>query len=66
MWVAAGSVIGGPVVVGDNVVIGANSVITKDVPPNRMVYGANRLDSRKIAVEPGDSYKVLSDSEGGL
>lgn len=41
----AGCKIIGPVSVGDNAVIGANAVVTKDVPSNVTVVGANRVVS---------------------
>ena len=30
-----------PVIVGENSIIAANAVVTKDVPENSLVYGAN-------------------------
>ncbi|PMT73872.1 serine acetyltransferase [Vibrio parahaemolyticus] len=39
----SGAVIGGGIYVGENCVIGANSVITKDIPDNSVVVGANKI-----------------------
>lgn len=44
--IGAGAKIIGPVHLGDNVKVGANAVVTKDVPPNSVVVGANRIISR--------------------
>jgi len=35
----AGSVIVGPINIGDNAIIGANSVVTRDVPKNKIAFG---------------------------
>lgn len=35
----SGATVLGPITIGKGSVIGANSVITKDVPPNSLVYG---------------------------
>ena len=40
VYVGAGAVIIGSVIIGDDVVIGANSVVTKNVPSNCLVVGA--------------------------
>lgn len=37
--VFAGACVLGPITIGHDSIIGANSVITKDVPPNSLVYG---------------------------
>ncbi|MGX8703348.1 MAG: serine O-acetyltransferase [bacterium] len=37
--VFAGACVLGPVTIGENSIIGANAVVTKDVPPNCLVYG---------------------------
>lgn len=39
VWVAAGATIIGGISVGENSVIAAGSVVTKDVPPNKLVGG---------------------------
>ena len=39
VYVGAGAVILGPVIIGDNVVIGANAVVTKDIPSGSLVVG---------------------------
>lgn len=44
--IGAGAKIIGPVKVGDNVLVGANAVVTKDVPPDCTVVGANRVFKR--------------------
>lgn len=44
--IGAGAKIIGPVKVGSNVKIGANAVVTKDVPPNSTVVGANQIIKR--------------------
>ncbi|MGM9473813.1 DapH/DapD/GlmU-related protein [Pseudarthrobacter sp. YS3] len=38
-WIGDNVIILGPVEIGDGVVVAANSVVTKDVPPMRMVAG---------------------------
>lgn len=37
--VFAGACVLGPITIGHDSIIGANAVITKDVPPNSLVYG---------------------------
>ena len=37
--VFAGACVLGPITIGHDSIIGANSVITKDVPPNSLVFG---------------------------
>ena len=39
----SGAVIGGGIVIGENCSVGANSVITKDIEPNSVVVGANKI-----------------------
>lgn len=39
VWIAAGATIIGGVTVGENSVVAAGAVVTKDVPPNRLVAG---------------------------
>ncbi|MBW8733024.1 MAG: sugar O-acetyltransferase [Asticcacaulis sp.] len=39
VWIAAGATIIGGVTVGENSVVAAGSVVTRDVPPNRLVGG---------------------------
>lgn len=41
-----GAKILGPVRIGNNVTVGANAVVTKDVPDNTIVVGANRFISK--------------------
>jgi serine O-acetyltransferase len=43
VYIGAGAKILGGVRVGRGVTVGANAVVTRDVPPNRVVVGANRL-----------------------
>ena len=45
-FIGAGAKIIGPIRIGDNVRIGANTVVTKDVPSNCTVVGANRIIQR--------------------
>ena len=46
VFIGAGAKIIGPITVGDNVRIGANTVVTKDVPSDCTVVGANRIIHR--------------------
>ena len=39
VWIATGAIIVGGVTVGENSVVAAGSVVTKDVPPNKLVAG---------------------------
>lgn len=39
VWIGGGVIIMPGVTIGDNVVIGAGSVVTKDIPSNKIVYG---------------------------
>ena len=43
VYIGAGAKIIGPIKIGDNVRIGANAVVTKNVPSNCTVVGANRI-----------------------
>lgn len=43
VYIGAGAKIIGPIKIGNNVRIGANAVVTKDVPDNCTVVGANRI-----------------------
>lgn len=56
VMIGPGSVIGGPVIIGDNVVVGANSVITKDIPSNRLAFGLSQISKRQISVDPTGCY----------
>lgn len=47
VYIGAGAKIIGPVHVGNNVKIGANAVVTKDIPDNCTVIGANRIIKRQ-------------------
>lgn len=39
VWIGGGAIIMPGVKIGDNVVIGAGSVVTKDIPSNKVAYG---------------------------
>lgn len=39
VWIGAGVRVMPGVTIGDNVVIGAGSVVTKDIPSNKIAYG---------------------------
>lgn len=41
IFVGAGAKIIGSVKIGNNVIIGANAVVTKNIPDNKVVVGAN-------------------------
>ena len=43
VYIGAGAKILGPVTIGEDAIIGANAVITKDVPSQVVVVGANRI-----------------------
>ena len=43
VYIAAGAKVLGDITIGDDVVIGANAVVTKDMPANVIVVGANRI-----------------------
>lgn len=49
VFVGAGAKIIGPIHVGDNVVVGANAVVTKNVPADTTVVGANILRKRRTS-----------------
>ena len=49
VYIGAGAKIIGPIEIGDNVRIGANAVVTKDIPANCTVVGANRILQRNGA-----------------
>jgi acetyltransferase-like isoleucine patch superfamily enzyme len=42
-----------PVTVGDGAVTGAGSVVTKDIPPDSLVYGAPATVRKKLGEEAG-------------
>lgn len=46
VYIGAGAKILGPITIGDNVRIGANAVVTKNVPSNCTVVGANKILQR--------------------
>ncbi len=39
VWIGGGAILLPGVTIGDNVVIGAGSVVTKDIPSNRIAFG---------------------------
>lgn len=45
----AGAVIAGAVTVGARTVVGANAVITRNIPPDSVVYGYNQHHPRRAA-----------------
>ncbi len=47
VYIAAGAKVLGDITIGDDVIIGANAVVTKDVPDNVIVVGANKIMSKK-------------------
>ena len=47
VYIAAGAKVLGDITIGDDVIIGANAVVTKDVPPDVVVVGANRIMAKK-------------------
>jgi serine O-acetyltransferase len=61
--ISPGAVVAGPISIGNDVVVGANSVITKDIPSNRIAFGNSELSRMQIAVDPTGSYSYLSCTE---
>jgi serine O-acetyltransferase len=47
VYIGAGAKVLGKVKLGDGCIVGANAVVTKDVPANATVVGANRILIRK-------------------
>lgn len=47
VYIAAGAKVLGNITIGDDVIVGANAVVTRDVPANVVVVGANRLMAKK-------------------
>jgi serine O-acetyltransferase len=43
VYIGAGAKILGPVTLGNDVIVGANAVVTRDVPDNATVVGANKI-----------------------
>lgn len=41
--IADGAKVLGPIIIGEGSVIAAGAIVTKDVPPNSIVYGVNRF-----------------------
>jgi len=48
VWIGASVIILDGVTIGKNSVIGAGTVITKDVPPNTLIYNKNNLITKTI------------------
>ena len=44
--ISAGAKVIGGVIIGENCIIGANAVVTKNIPPNSIVVGANIVHPR--------------------
>jgi serine O-acetyltransferase len=47
VYIAAGAKVLGDISIGDDSIIGANAVVTKSVPPNVVVVGANKIIDKK-------------------
>jgi acetyltransferase-like isoleucine patch superfamily enzyme len=52
VWIATGATIIGGVTVGENSVVAAGAVVTKDVPPNRLVAGVPARVIRSLEENP--------------
>ncbi len=50
VYIGAGARVLGAIRIGNGAMIGANAVVTRDVPPNTTVVGANRLVRRQLVV----------------
>ena len=46
--ISAGAKIIGDIIIGENCIIGANAVVTKSIPDNSIVVGANKIISQNI------------------
>ena len=66
VYIAAGAKVLGGICIGDDVIIGANAVVTRDVPTNAIVVGANRILAKKseywVATEQTDP-QMMAGSE---
>ncbi len=58
VWICSGCIVCAGVSIGDNVVIGAGSVVTNDIPPNVLAYGAPCKVVRKLSE---NDYEKLPD-----
>ena len=47
VYIAAGAKVLGDITIGDDCIIGANAVVTKNIPPNVIVVGANKIIAKK-------------------
>jgi len=63
VYIGAGAVILGKIVVGNNSVIGANAVVTKDVPDNAVVVG---IPAKIINYNGSSDFINISDNENLL
>lgn len=59
VWICAGSVIAGPLIIGNNVIIGANATVTKDIPSGKIVINRNKVLSKKIILSPEGSFETI-------
>lgn len=46
--IADGAKVLGPIVIGEDSVIGAGAIVTKDIPPNSVVYGVNQYKPKDM------------------
>jgi acetyltransferase-like isoleucine patch superfamily enzyme len=58
--IGSGSTILSNVTIGENAIVGAGSVVTRDVPPNTIVYGNPARVRRQIPVNPRMSQSAPS------
>jgi serine O-acetyltransferase len=58
VYIGAGAVVSGDIVVGDRAVIGANSVVLSDVPELALVVGAPARVARILSLD--EHYRVLN------
>jgi len=56
-WIAAKCIICSGVTIGTNSVIGAGSVVTKDIPPSCLAYGAPAIVKKKLNGDEFDNIK---------
>ncbi|WP_320958627.1 hypothetical protein [Enterocloster asparagiformis] len=65
IYVGPGAKIFGPISIGNNVAIGANAVVSKSVPDNCTIIGANRIVEGKGSIDMihyGDESKIPQES----
>lgn len=66
-YIGPGAKAFGPITVGDNVALGANAVVSRDVPDNATVVGANRVLENHGSlnmIRYGDFSKAPADAYG--